>query len=245
MICRLTGKVGSPVKAHIVPESFYLIRPEEGPLHLITNTPGRFPKRSPVGVYDSTIVTAEGEAYFTPWDNYAAELLLQGFSKATPLKQVQGKIVGYEYSSFDYTKLKLFFLSVLWRAGASSHEFFRRVNLGPHREVLRKMLINADPGRPDEYAVVLAVFDDDPEWAKIMDPFPGRYGRNGIRFYCLYVGNFIAYVKVDKRPADSPMRELQFAPNTPLRIPRRVYAESKERRIMAKIVRETERRTKP
>lgn len=245
MICKLTGKAGSPVKAHIVPESFYLIRPEQGPLRLVTNTPGRFPKRSPVGLYDSTIVTAEGEACFAPWDSYAAELLLHGFPTATPLKQDQGQIVGYEYSSFDYTKLKLFFLSVLWRAGASSYEFFKRVNLGPHFEVLRNMLFNADPGRPDEYAVVLAVFDDDPEWAKIMDPFPGRYGRNGIRFYCLYVGNFIAYVKVDKRPADAPMRELQVTPDAPLRILRRAYAESKERRIMAKIVKETEGRTKP
>ena len=201
-------------------------------------------KANPVGVYDCTIVTAEGEAHFAPWDSYAAELLLHGFSTAQRLRQDVGQIVGYEYPTFDYTKLKLFFLSVLWRAGASSQEFFKRVDLGPHFDTLRNRLLNADPGQPDEYAVVLAVFDDDPDWAKIMDPFPERYGETGIRFYRLYVGNFIAYVKVDQRPAESPIQDLQLTPDAPLRIVQRSFAESKERCVMRNVVVETERRNK-
>ena len=166
------------------------------------------------------------------------------WSTARRLTQGQGRIVGYEYPAYDYAKLKLFFLSVLWRAGASSNQFFNRVDLGPHLDILKNLLLSADPGQPDEYAVILAVFDDDSGWAKIMDPFLEHYGENNIQFYRLHVGNFIAYVKVDRRPADSQMRDSQLIPDTPLRIVRRSFAESKERRIMAEIIRDTRRRTK-
>jgi hypothetical protein len=77
-----------------------------------------------------------------------------------------------------------------------------------------------------------------------MDPFPERYGETGIRFYRLYVGNFIAYVKVDQRPAESPIQDLQLTPDAPLRIVQRSFAESKERRVMRNVVVETERRNK-
>ena len=243
MICKLTGKSGPGVKAHIVPEAFYLIKADQAPLRLLTNTPGRFPKRSPVGAYDETMVTSDGEAVFGPWDNYAADLLLNHFADAEPLTHSDSRVVGYRFASYDYRKLKLFFLSVLWRAGASSHEFFRRVDLGAHFDVLKSHILAADPGTPDDYAVVLAVFDDDPEWAKIMDPFPERYGENRIRFYRLYVGNFIAYVKVDKRVADSPMRDLQFTPDTPLNIVKRTFAESKESGVMKEVLLQNEGRT--
>lgn len=243
MICKLTGKSGPGIKAHIVPEAFYLINADRDSLRLLTNTSGRFPKRSPVGLYDASMVTADGEAVFGPWDNYAADLLLNHFTDAEPLTQTDTGVIGYRFASYDYHKLKLFFLSVLWRAGASSHEFFKRVELGEHFDVLRNHLLTADPGIPDDYSVVLAVFDDYPEWAKIMDPFPERYGDNRIRFYRLYVGNFIAYVKVDKRFADSPMRDLQFVPDTPLTILQRTFAESKERDVMRKVVLKYERRT--
>ncbi|MBU4211185.1 MAG: hypothetical protein KKD33_01225 [Verrucomicrobia bacterium] len=236
MICKLTGKFGPGVKAHIIPEAFYLIKPDQAHLLLLTNTPGRFSKRSPIGVYDETIVTADGEAIFGLWDNYAADLLLNHLADAQQLTHLDSRVVGYRFASYDYRKLKLFFLSVLWRAGASSHEFFRRVKLGAHLDVLKNHLLAADPGTPDDYAVTLALFDDDPEWAKIIDPFPERYGENRIWFYRLYVGNFIAYVKVDKRVADSPMRDLQFTPDNPLNIVRRNFTESKDRSVMKNIL---------
>lgn len=52
----------------------------------------------------------------------------------------------------DYNRLKLFLLSLLWRMGASRLYFFREVELGPHQERLRRMLVQDDPGEPDQYA---------------------------------------------------------------------------------------------
>jgi hypothetical protein len=52
----------------------------------------------------------------------------------------------------NYKILKLFQLSILWRAAEANGEFFSAVNLSHHhRERLREMLLNDDPGTEDEY----------------------------------------------------------------------------------------------
>jgi hypothetical protein len=52
----------------------------------------------------------------------------------------------------EYENMKLFQLSVLWRASEAKGEFFSAVSLSrQHRERLRQMLLNDDPGRADEY----------------------------------------------------------------------------------------------
>jgi hypothetical protein len=55
----------------------------------------------------------------------------------------------------EYDKLKLFELSILWRAGVSSLPFFSKVDLGVHKEALRLQLLNSDPGHPDRYGAIL------------------------------------------------------------------------------------------
>jgi|SRR5882724_8398321 len=52
----------------------------------------------------------------------------------------------------DYKKMKLFQLSILWRAAESKGEFFSAVDLDDnHKERLRQMLANGDPGREHQY----------------------------------------------------------------------------------------------
>jgi hypothetical protein len=60
-------------------------------------------------------------------------------------------------SGLDYVSFKLFHLSVLWRAGASSLEEFSGVELGPHAERLRQMIFNQSPGEPLEYRLSASV----------------------------------------------------------------------------------------
>lgn len=55
-------------------------------------------------------------------------------------------------SEVDYASFKLFLMMQIWRADVASGSDWRAVNLGPHREQIRRMLLAADPGRPHEYA---------------------------------------------------------------------------------------------
>lgn len=66
------------------------------------------------------------------------------------------------FSNLDYTTLKLFFLSILWRSHISKQRFFKEINLGAsYAEKIRKMLFENDPGREDEFEVVLIAVKSD------------------------------------------------------------------------------------
>lgn len=54
----------------------------------------------------------------------------------------------------DYATIKLFLLSVLFRASVSTLGPFSGVSLGPHEERLRLMVLQQDPGEPTQYPVV-------------------------------------------------------------------------------------------
>lgn len=53
----------------------------------------------------------------------------------------------------DYETFKLFHLSVLYRAGVSTLPTFAAVQLGPHKEKLRQLLLTRNPGEYFQYPV--------------------------------------------------------------------------------------------
>ncbi len=78
---------------------------------------------------------------------------------------------------YDYTKFKLFHLSILFRASVSSLPTFQEVNLGNHEERIRDMLLSGDPGRDSEYPIIAFVVlnkHGKVERRLISCPFSGR-----------------------------------------------------------------------
>ena len=60
-----------------------------------------------------------------------------------------------EVSDLEYARLKLFQLSILWRCGVSTDRVFDQVRLGRHEPILRKMLVDGDPGRETDYGCLM------------------------------------------------------------------------------------------
>lgn len=58
-------------------------------------------------------------------------------------------------SGLDYTKFKLFQLSILWRASVSSLPEFSDAHLGEHEERIRQMLLTSDAGSVYEYGCLM------------------------------------------------------------------------------------------
>ena len=233
MKCKLTGTEGKGINAHIIPKSFYAIDPEETkPTKLITNAKGQYSKRCQIGIYDDTIVTEEGERVFSDWDNYASDLLLKGKSVFEPITN-NGSKLAFQITDYDYKKLKLFFLSVLWRASVSSQHFFRNVNLGPYEAKVREALLTKDPKDTDWLAVCIARWSDSPDAAGMMDPYSTRF--DGIKYYVVYLEHYIVYYKVDKQIPDETFRAIQLKPNAPLIAIARQLSKSKELKIMVNI----------
>jgi len=196
MSCKFCGAHKPLIKAHVVPAGFFRrLRHGNRPPRMLTNINGVYPKKAPTGVYDTSIVCAECEAQFGPWDDYAQQLLQDEPLNGRKM-YVGRELVAYEVPGYGYEALKLFFVSLLWRASASSHSFYGKIRLGPFERRAKELIKRRVPGGPEEFSVVLSKFKH-PYGSTILDPHPEKFfGINYVRFY---LGGYVAYVKVDQR----------------------------------------------
>jgi hypothetical protein len=228
MNCKLCGKDKKLVRAHIIPKSLWKPLFDEQPPQVHSTAPTADDKKSPVGVYDTGILCAQCESIFSPWDDYAQKLFL---AKPTEDQYVikNGQKIAYVETDIDYAKLKLFFISLLWKAAVSNHFFFSRVNVGSFEPQLRRMILRDDPGDPDTFAVMVTKCDERLS-PIVLNPQPERWGETN--YYHFYLAGYMAYIKVDSRPAPDFMGEFALAPEKPLIILLRDLRTSKDFKIM-------------
>jgi hypothetical protein len=84
------------------------------------------------------------------YERYARQVLYdkrQQHSTQTPSAEI--------LNNLDYARLKLFQLSILWRASMSSLPEFNSVTVGPHEERIRQMLLDGNPGAVHEYGCLM------------------------------------------------------------------------------------------
>lgn len=233
--CKLCGCDKKLVEAHIIPESLYPFdRDKREPLIKVTNVPNRYKSRSAKGEYDRNLVCLECEQLFSEWDRYAHKLLASEPPNQDYIRY-RGKVLSFVVNDVEYDKLKLFFISLLWRASASTLCEFSVVKMGRFERELADMIQAADPGDAQTFAVTLAKFDD-PLATGILTPHRQRW--SGINYWHFYLGGYVAYVKVDHRCAPEPFRSFMLKPNEPLVILIRDYRGSSEFKLMRNLVRE-------
>ena len=86
-------------------------------------------------------------------ENYAKKLF---YGRSNPIR-LKLPILEDPFFQTDYRKLKLFQMSLLWRASEAKGLFFRAVDVGKkHSENLRQKLFEGDPGNEDEYPCAMA-----------------------------------------------------------------------------------------
>lgn len=207
-MCKLCGEESFLVQSHIIPRAFFGIEGGE-PLKLVSNVAGQFPRRAPNAVYDR-IVCDRCEKGFSRYDNYAAKVLLRDVPSYKRI-EYRGKLIALQGPRADYTLLKLFLISVLWRAAVATHNFYTRVQIGPFQQRAKEMLLAGDPGNEREFATWWAIFDTDIAPA-IMDPFRERYF--GVTAYRFYFGKVLGYIKVDRQAVPEAFREITLGPGT-------------------------------
>ena len=143
--CRFCANDRPLIDAHIIPRGFYPSPTEEGgAARLVSNTAGTWPKRSPTGVYDQNILCAECDGYLGKFDQHALERLLNTQAR-TPIFLQGTRPHAFRYDDADATSVELFVASVAWRASATSHEFFKSVELGPYDERILTFLKSCRP----------------------------------------------------------------------------------------------------
>jgi hypothetical protein len=239
--CRFCGASAALVKSHIIPEGLYwglaqeivtddivsngqLIRPK-GDRHkapvVVSTVPGEFQKRRPNGFWGQFICQA-CEARFDKWDTHAIEVLRDGRPKV--LSQ------GWRYENFDYGRLKLFFISLLWRAAVTDEEFFENVALDVRDLSRMRLLIKKSrPSSWNEYSVLL--------WRSaeiiaktIIPPAPEEY--DGLSFIRIYLPGYMALIKVDPRSLPVQYKPYVLNESGAWMVGRRDYSTSGEWKLM-------------
>jgi hypothetical protein len=236
VLCRGCGKNKKLIKAHAIPESFFKGMNAGGkPPQLMSDASGVYPKKSPIGVYDKTILCRECEDKFQTMDDYAQDFLLKKENEHEEIIH-KGKVIGYKAHGIDTNLLRLFFIGVLWRASISNHDYYKKVNLGPYEQIAKDLVWSPASGDKGQFSFVLAKFSDKKVGRVMLDPHRDKW--HGINYYRFYMFGYILYIKVDKR--QTPSNFIKFNPDDKgnlIMVGRDIY-NSKELPIMISLVNE-------
>lgn len=178
--CKLCLQERELKNSHIIPEFIYTpLYDDKHCFHILSNLRAKGPAKLQQGIREH-LLCSDCEIALSKYERYVS-LILSGQSKVKSNRD--GKLVTLE--GLDYKQFRLFGLSVLWRASASSLQMFEQVKLGPHEETLRQMILAADPGKPNQYPFMLApvMHQNEVQTDLIMQPTWTRAeGHYGYRF---------------------------------------------------------------
>jgi hypothetical protein len=233
MICKLCGKDKELRKSHIIPEFFFKrYTPKDGTFLQAISPKLHHTPTCRRGYYEK-LLCADCEALTAKWDNAGINFVQT--SEAWERKQYRDRFF-FEINDFDFPNLKLFFMSILWRASVSTLPFFSIVNLGALEERLLCMLKRADPGSIDDFGVMLfkyTAFDDGLE--KIISS-PVRFKPERINHYRFRLNEFAFIIKADQRPLRESQKFFCLKPKQPLKVFEAEFSSSKELSTLIKVI---------
>jgi hypothetical protein len=243
-LCQFCGKQATLVKSHIIPEGLYWglggdivesditsngkVYKAQGDKHgspkVLSRFENKFAKRRPNGFWDRFLCHAH-EEQFNEWDTYAIFVLRDMEPQVFP--------GGWLYERLDYSRLKLFFISLLWRAHATSNNFFEGVHLHEHHaEQLKFLIEKRNPGSAKDFPIMLWRSDEIIAKAIIAPYFEERQGTSFLR---LYLPGYMALIKVDHHPLSAPLNAFALSSSGSWVVRRKNYAEEEHRQMLATV----------
>lgn len=164
-ICKLTGSPGKFANAHILPRA--LTRLSRSGEKAIETSLGARPLNRPQTWYDNSLVIQEGEKILESIDTPAIaalrkhKLVWSAFNCDAPfgpddLIQIDSSLALRQVDISSAEQIRLFFLSVVWRAAASSRPEFAHVLIADEiLEDLRQRVLTKEVGNVWDYPMVL------------------------------------------------------------------------------------------
>lgn len=233
-ICAFCGQNSKLVESHVIPKGLYWGL--QGCLHkapiLVSPFENEFQKDRPIGFYDYFLCHVH-EKQFNDWDTYAIKLL-----RDTTPKTISG---GWLFEGADYKLIKLFFISLLWRAHVTKNIFFERVSLGPHADRLKELIAHGDPSTPEEYSVIL--WRSEELLAKvIIAPYHEKYA--GVSFIRFYLPGYMALIKVDNNPLSQEFKPNALGKSNTWFVALKKYVGESEERVMMDVAKKNLERKK-
>lgn len=209
--CKLCNQVKNLVIAHIIPRSFSLrAKGQSKQLLEASEHDTKDVHYWQNGVWDDQILCEDCERKFQSGDDYGFQVLGNPPGNDA-IPRDDSEVQAFVVKNIDYSRLKLFVLGVLWRAGVSEQPFFARVQLEKHESIIADMIRNQNPGCFDEFPVVLARLVGQPLPNATYAPYRQR-SPEGVNFNILFLPSIKIMVKVDRRPLPQMLEPVVLRP---------------------------------
>jgi len=163
MKCRLCLEEKKLIKAHIIPDFMHRgLFDEKHQLHKVQLAFDKMPsKKMSTGEYDTAILCAECDNKISEYESYFSKVIYGGSLLGMKKFKDKDGLIFTEIVNLDYTKTRLFFLSLLWRASITTRPTYSDVKLSQMLEVkIRDMFLNENPGEPFELACTVTTILD-------------------------------------------------------------------------------------
>lgn len=253
-VCALTGKQGKFVKCHIIPAA--LTRISESGAAFFQYGEGLRPTKRFTSWYDQGLVVRSGEDIFEALDTWAiatlrkSRLVWSGWGDDRELGQSHDAIddsFGVRSVSLDTKKLRLFFLSLLWRAGRTSLAEFKQIELSNEEcDIIRSALLGGAEPPADFFPVQLTqlstigpIHNHAP--LRELKRFPdGDGGERDVEIYRFYFDGLIAHFTLPASVGNSlvGLGGLVVGGADAVVIPTVTFEDSLQRKGMTAILRE-------
>ena len=232
--CKLCGRTEKLVKSHVVPKALHLDAQPESDVMTIYSQAIAHGQRSPTGVF-GRFLCLNCEEFFGPYDTYGVKFV-KSYKTGVNGAPLPGSFKYGFTVDIDYPKLKLWVMSMLWRADACDHGLFGRVNLGTKwRDILTSDILSETPGGVNNFSVTASLFDEG-EFGQLFMADPHRERFYGVNYYRFYIyGGFTFFVKVDQRKQPAQLEPLSMSEDNQLVVVRRNFSES-EKKLMESIL---------
>lgn len=217
-------------KSHIIPNYFYKkhVLDKDGGYEWIPGTDNS--KKIQTGVYESDILckncdnnllgSNESYAHDVYYGRYPQDLKPPRGANTIKIERTECSF--YECTGWDYTKIKKFYLGILWKMNISTHHIFDQVSLGErYSENVRKFLLGNGESCEDLPVCFIAQIQYDFLKKAIMVPVHFRKPHHeGGHQYILILGQFVHWFYVSRDAKRPPyVNECIISQKGRLRVP--------------------------
>ncbi len=144
------------------------------------------------------------------FEDYASKAMYGGRLVASecPLFQScisQHNIEFIKCTRINYTKYKLFLLSVLWRASISNRSFFSEISLGQkHEEEIRRMIFNKDAGEVDKFPIFISSYLNHKDLPREIIIQPRKIQDDQLKVFVFLINGYLYTFYVNEENASLP-----------------------------------------
>ena len=227
-ICKLCLQKKKLIKkSHIIPNFMYAgIFNDDHVLYKININEFDRSQKLYTGEYESDILCEHCDNdVIGQYETYAHKILYGGRLYSGENIEFQNQKNQHGFTStyikgVDYEKFKLFLLSLLWRASISSRDLYKQISLGPHEDIIRKMIINGCPKKQMEYPCMISTYlHNKKELSPDFIGQPIKVKNNDGTRYVFLIGGFLFMFFISQHGIPEWISELVINENNEFRIP--------------------------